>query len=237
MSVRALTKLAIAVGAIAVLSSQVKAGNLITNGSFENGSYTFDSNGADSLPAGSTVITGWTTFAAELAPIENTNNFGPITTPFENIFLDLTGYHDSSPYGGVEQSISTTSGQSYQLTLYLGVYNGNPAFQGPISVQVDAGSASTTFTDNPTGTGSIWTPFSFSFVANSSSTLVSIQGTQGINYIGLDNVSVSAIPEPSSLVLASPAALLGACAAWRRRKPKLRPRSPGSSRCCWRRRG
>jgi hypothetical protein len=227
MNVCAIKKLAIAVGATAMLSSPLQAGNLITNGSFENGSYTFDGNGADSLPAGSTVITGWTTFGAELATIQNTNNFGPITTPFGSIFLDLTGYHDSSPYGGVEQSISTTIGQSYQLTLYLGVYDSNPIYEGPISVQVKAGPGSTTFTDNPTGLGSIWTPFSFSFIANSSSTLISIQGTEGKQYIGLDNVSViasSAVPEPSTLVLGSAAALLvGAGAAWLRRKPESEP--------------
>jgi hypothetical protein len=194
-------------------------GNLITNGSFESGSYTFDGNGADSLQPGSTAITGWTTFAAELTPISNTNNFG-IQTPFGNIFLDLTGYHDSSPYGGVNQSISTTSGQSYSLTLYLGVDQSVPQYSGPISVAVSAGSDSTTFTDNPTGTGVIWTPFSFTFTANSSSTTVSIQGTQGIDYIGLDNVSVFAVsvPEPSSLLLGSVAAIVGGGITWLRRK-------------------
>jgi hypothetical protein len=211
-------------------------GDSIVNGSFESGNYTFDGNGADSLPVGSTAITGWTTFGGELAPIENTNNFGPITTPFGSIFLDLTGYHDSSPHGGVMQTISTVNGQSYVLTLDLGVYPSNAAYNGPISVHVQAGTASTTFTDTTsTGTGSIWTPFSFGFTANSTSTLISIQGTQGINYIGLDNVSVNpataTVPEPSSLVMGTTVAIVGlGCWRYRRRAKAAKISKSWSSR-------
>jgi hypothetical protein len=218
MTMRSAMRFATVVAAMMLFASPLHAGNLITNGSFESGTYTFDGNGAASLPAGSTAITGWTTFAAELAPISNTNVFG-ITTPFGSVFLDLTGYHDSSPYGGVMQSISTTSGQSYLLTLDLGVDNSVSQYSGPISVAVKAGSDSTTFTDDPTGTGVIWTPFSFTFTANSSSTTISIQGTHGIDYIGLDNVSVvaAAVPEPSSLALGL-TAIAGGGITWLRRK-------------------
>lgn len=176
-----------------------------SNGSFEAGNFTFDGNGADSLQPGSTTITGWTTFDAELAVIENTNNFG-LSTPFGNVFLDLTGYHDSAPYGGVEQSVATVAGQTYQVSLYLGVNNdsGLNAY-GPVSVQITAGSSSAILTANPAGSGNIWTEETFSFVANSTSTLVSIQGysTASGHYIGLDNLSISPslVPEPSSIVM------------------------------------
>jgi Protein of unknown function (DUF642) len=191
-----------------------------TNGSFEAGNYTFDGNGADSLQPGSTTITGWTTFGAELAVIENTNNFG-LVTPFENNFLDLTGYHDSSPYGGVEQSVATVVGDTYQVSLYLGVDNDQGLNgYGPVSVQIAAGSSSTILTANSTGPGNIWTEEIFSFVADSTSTLVAIQGnsTASGHYIGLDNLSISpgVVPEPPSIVMlcAGCAMLTGFARRW-----------------------
>ncbi|HEU5115530.1 MAG TPA: DUF642 domain-containing protein, partial [Isosphaeraceae bacterium] len=131
------------------------------NGSFENGTYVFDAQGADSLAPGSTAITGWTTFGGELAVIQNVNSFG-ISTPFGSHFLDLTGYHDASPYGGVQQSIATVPNVSYNLSLYLGV-NDTVGANGPISVQVTAGANSTTLSANPTGAGMIWTLETWTF--------------------------------------------------------------------------
>jgi hypothetical protein len=188
---------------VLIVGSNQSSANFI-NGSFENGNYSFDAQGANSLGVGSTAITGWTTFGGELAVIQGTNSFG-ISSPFGDKFLDLTGYHDSSPYGGVQQSVGTVVGQSYLVSLYLGV-NATAGAPGPVSVVVSAGSSSATLTANPTGSGDLWTLETFSFVANSTSTLVSIQGDSTANghYIGLDNVSIagpSVVPEPASLVL------------------------------------
>ena len=171
------------------------------NGGFETGTYSYNGQGADSLAVGSSAITGWTTFGGELAVIENNNSFG-LATPFGATFLDLTGYHDTSPYGGVEQSIATVVGLTYGVSLYLGVDSGNASYAGPVSVQVAAGSSSSIFTANPTGSGNLWTLETFSFVANSSTTLVTIQGYAANAYLGLDNVSISssAVPEPASVV-------------------------------------
>jgi hypothetical protein len=190
----------------------------ITNGSFETGNFTFDGNGAASLPLGSTAISGWTTFGGELAVLENANAFG-LTTPFGTQFLDLTGYHDSSPYGGVLQMINTTVGQSYVLSLDLGVDNSSSLYSAPVSVSAQAAGSVMTFTANPTGTGNIWTPFSLAFTAVSTTTTISIQGTGAKQYLGLDNVSVnpSAVPEPTSLVMGGTAAIVGLC-FWSRRR-------------------
>jgi hypothetical protein len=194
----------VAIVLIASLCSSTSRADF-TNGSFEAGNYTFDGNGADSLQPGSTTITGWTTFAAALAVIENTNDFG-LATPFGNTFLDLTGYHDSSPYGGVEQSVATVVGNTYQVSLYLGVNNDQGLnANGPVSVQITAGSSSAILTANPTGSDNVWTEETFSFVADSTSTLVTIQGnsTASGHYIGLDNLSISPaiVPEPSSIAM------------------------------------
>jgi hypothetical protein len=72
--------------------------NLLANGSFENtlGTWAANINGGDSLPTGSTAIPGWTTTNGELAWLVS-GTYG-LTTPYGSYFLDLTGYHDASPY-------------------------------------------------------------------------------------------------------------------------------------------
>jgi len=196
--------------------SQVLAADLIINGSFENTSDTFTDNGqgGQSLPVNSTVIPGWTTTNAELAWLVNGNAYG-LSTPFGSYFLDLTGYHDASPYGGVTQTINTTIGQSYTLSLSVGVDNSNGLYEGPVSVQATAGSISQSFTNNLSAAGNQWEDFSLNFTASSTSTPITILGisTQGGQYIGLDNVSVvptSSVPEPLTILGSITALGLGA---------------------------
>ena len=89
----------------------------ITNGSFETGSFMADGNGANALPSGSTAIAGWlvTGGSGALAWIGSPNTFG-LSASQGSFFLDLTGYNDSPPFGGVPQAIATTVGQTYLLT-------------------------------------------------------------------------------------------------------------------------
>jgi hypothetical protein len=196
------------VAGLLVLANDSRA-NFITNGSFELGTNppAFGTSGS-SLGAGSTNLTGWTISGGSifdgLGWLPNGNPFGP-NTPFGNYFLDLTGYLDQKPYYGVSQAINTVVGQQYVLTFDLGVDQDNLLYSGPISVLAQAGSTSQTFLDNPGGTGSIWTDFTLNFTATSTSTTISLLGTQGNEFIGLDNVAVntaSTVPEPSSIALA-----------------------------------
>lgn len=197
-------RLALFVAVVMLVAGSAYSRADFVNGSFEAGNYTFNGQGAVSLQPGSTDITGWRTFGAELAVIKNANSFG-LTTPYGDIFLDLTGYHDSAPYGGVSQLVATVIGQTYDVSLYLGVNNSLGEAIGPVSVQVTAGSSSGLLTANPPGAGMIWTQKTFSFVADSTATLVQIQGssTAGGRFIGLDNVSINAraVPEPASVTL------------------------------------
>jgi hypothetical protein len=180
----------------ALLTGSAQA-NLISNGSFETASdgSSLPTGNGESLPNGSTAIADWTVFGGPandgVAWLPNSNGYGP-TTPFGSYFLDLTGYFDHPPYFGVEQTISTVVGQNYSLTFDLGVDQSSGIYNGPIGVTASAGSTSHVFNNyNPEGEGSQWGAFILSFTATSTSTLISIQGEQGDQYIGLDNVAVN----------------------------------------------
>jgi len=186
--------------------------DLLTNGSFENTSKTFvgDVNSVDELASGSMSIPGWTTInGSPTAWIENGNPYG-ISAADGSYFLDLTGYSDSSPYGGVSQTFATTAGTSYVVTFDLGYGGNSGAFAGPVSVLVSAGGSSGTYTS---GSGSpnpaVWDLETFDFTATSSMTTLSLIGesTAGGDYIGLDNVDVEVaanpgpVPEPGTYAL------------------------------------
>jgi hypothetical protein len=194
------------------------AANLITNGSFESGTYTLGSDGTAGLPVGSTFITGWTVIGNSIAAVGTPNN-ATILAEDGTRSLDLTGYEDAPPHGGVTQSIPTTPGGRYSLSFWIGEQNDVSDLIGPVGITASAGPASGNFTNTLSASGQQWEQFSLTFTASSASTLISLTGfsTAGGDYIGLDNVSVSAVPEPASLALIGiPAAM-----ALMRRRRKL----------------
>jgi hypothetical protein len=106
----------------------------------------------------------------------------------------------SAPYGGVTQTINTTTGHSYVLKFDLGSDSG---YGAPVTLTATAGSTSETFTSPPSGT-SVWTTETLDFTATASTTVITLQGASATyphEYIGLDNASVVAAPEPASMAL------------------------------------
>ena len=201
---------------LALIGSLVIAGsahaNLLINGSFEDGTFTPNSQNTQTESVGSTNITGFTVIGGPLTRSGSTNPFG-LTASNGDKFLDLTGYQDSPPYGGVTQSIATMIGALYQLSFDLG---SSDRYGRPVSILASAGSTSATFTNSLLASGAIfYERETLNFTATSSSTTVSLLGTQGNQFIGLDNADVTLIraagpittpvPEPGTfaLVLAS----------------------------------
>jgi len=94
--------------------------SLVTNGSFETGSFV-DTDGtpatAMSLALGATDMTGWAVFGDKVTWIKEPS-FG-LTAPDGEYFLDLTDYQSGSPFGGVRQTIATTAGQAYRVSFQL----------------------------------------------------------------------------------------------------------------------
>ena len=189
---------AIALAASALGMSAAHA-NLLSNGSFETGGFVNQGNDTMSPPAGSTVITGWTVITDTTAWIGPTNPFG-LTASDGSFFLDLSNYQAGAPFAGVRQTIATTPGSTYQLSFDLG---GSNFWGRPDALTASAAGTSATFTTPVTGTNNDWYHESMRFVATGASTTVQLQGLAGINYIGLDNISVefasaAPVPEPGS---------------------------------------
>ena len=171
---------------------RLAAQELIVNGSFEDTAGTFVNNPAGfmALPVGATNIPGWTITTAPLA--WGTNDSFGLRTPDGGFFLDLTGYDDSPPHGGLTHTIATSPNQDYRLAFSVGAYQSFAPYSGPMTVSAIAGSVSNSFTFAPTGTSNQWGAFTLNFTAGSNFTPVTLIGiaTVGGQYLGLDNVSV-----------------------------------------------
>ena len=117
-------------------------------------------------------------------------------------FLDLTGDKDgNAAFGGVEQSIATVVGANYVLSFDLGSdKNYNASTGGIAGITATAGSTTQNFTFQATGSNQ-WQTETLRFTATASSTEITLTGSEGNHYIGLDNVSVDAVPEPASLLV------------------------------------
>lgn len=196
----------------AIAAASAAHANLLINGSFEEGTHTNDGNNTETFLAGATDITGWTTVGSHVSWIADPNPF-LLTAQNGTLFLDLTGYTAGAPFGGVTQTIATTPGSTYQLSFQLGSFTarwGGP----PVSITASAGSTSEVFTDAATHSASTWTPETLDFTATGPSTVITLEGAAGFNYIGLDNVDVecassagcaggggTGAPEPATLSL------------------------------------
>jgi len=187
-----------------LLGAAAAHANLLSNGSFESGSFVNQGNDTMSLAAGSTTISGWTVVTDTAAWIGPTNPFG-LSASDGSFFLDLTNYQAGPPFAGMSQVIATTPGATYALSFDLG---GSTRWGRPDAITASAAGTSTTFTTPLTGTNNDWQHISMQFMASSSLTTVRLQGATGSNYIGLDNASVDfvsgpVVPEPGTFVLLS----------------------------------
>jgi Protein of unknown function (DUF642)/PEP-CTERM motif len=186
------------------------APNLLTNGSFETptvplGSFT-------NFGSGSTVISGWTVVGPEASVVSGSFASECCTFPAADgtQWLDLTG-DLSNREEGVEQSVATVAGQTYDLSFMLGNVSDPRGIYGTtstVAVMVN-GTALATFTNSCTTCTSTltWQNFTTSFVATGPSTMVEFlnEDPTNDNSNGLDEVvltgAAGAVPEPASFGL------------------------------------
>jgi hypothetical protein len=173
---------------LASLSYTTQAASLVVNGGFDTG--TFD---------------GWT--QSGLAPFSGVACTGATVDGSCFAFLGPVGTD-----GTLSQSISTQAGVSYLLTF-------GAAFDGttPTDFSVKWGSQTLYSVINPAATTTAFQTFTFNLAATGSSTLLSFSARSDLGEVLLDGVSVSPVPEPSTMaLLALGLGLVGAAAARRR---------------------
>jgi choice-of-anchor C domain-containing protein len=190
----------VAVAATFALASTAANAAAFQNGSFETNTLNATqlnqalvSPGFTTLGAGDTSITGWTVGGNTIDYI------GTYWTPADGTYsLDMSG---DSP-GSISQTFDTVSGQTYNVGFDLA---GNPA--GPPIVKtmdVDVGGAPTPFTFDTTGatlSNMGWRNLVYTFTASGASTTLTFTSldTPGTAYgPALDNVSLTAVPEPAT---------------------------------------
>lgn len=152
---------------------------------------------------GASPIPGWSVVGAEITWAMNGQVGGP-NTPFGAYFVDLTGVHDSEPYGGVSQVIPTVPGRNYALSFALGSFEGDASTRGPVAVEASVDADARIFTTTAGGVGEVWQTFRLPFVAATASTRLTFRGvaSAGGTFLGVDDVAVvPADPEPVDLVI------------------------------------
>jgi choice-of-anchor C domain-containing protein len=175
---------------------------LVVNGSFEQYSGASFS-GFAKLAAGATELTGWTVGATSVDIING--NYGAVS----GNSIDMLG----------TQTLSTLVGQTYWLQFDLSSNRGgdNNAAGKELTVAGLGGGAAQSFSALTAGVSHQ----SYSFTANSTATLLQFSsGPSGYSGSVLDNVSVTAVPEPQTYALMLGGLAAMAFVARRRQQPQ-----------------
>jgi len=209
-------KTAFAAAALFSTLSAFASGNLVTNGSFED-----QAQGAGSWNIYSS-INGWT---ATTGGIEIRNAVAGAAQDGGN-FVELDANFNSV----MSQTIATVAGQAYKLSFWYssrpvapenGAFTGNtvPAGSNGLSYNVGGGAVGVYAPTADTDSFNDWTLYTTTFVAGAgpATTLTfSATGLSDSYGTSLDNVTLTAVPEPSELSLLAAGLLVVAGLARRR---------------------
>ena len=199
-----MARIAAAVAALVFAGGAGAAPNLIVNGSFEQG------------PGGLGSFAGWTTALGDDGTFVDSNGqtgtrYGQATNGLWSAFFGSTR---AAGGASISQVFATVAGQTFIVGFDLANDNGGGA-------AIDAFSASVGGVTLFSATGlpaQDYVHRTLSFVGSGTPTRLVFQGYNDNGYVELDNVVVTAVPEPGTLGLVGGAALLLAGLRSRRRR-------------------
>jgi len=180
---------------------------LISNGSFETPIVPV--GGFTNFLGGSVALTGWTVFGPEVSIVSGSFSENGVSFPAEDgsQWLDLTGDASNSSEG-VSQPVTTTVGDRYQLSYFVGNTTGGGTFgtTSTVDVLLNGALAFSDTNSNVSPTTLNWEQFTHSFVATGTSTTLAFRNADppNDNSNGLDNIvlvdlgTAPAVPEPAS---------------------------------------
>ena len=193
--------------------------NLLLNGSFESTSGIGFGN-STVYSGDSTSISGWTVGGDSVDdhsnPFWRQDGLDPSNSAYDGTnVVDLDGYSS----GSISQSFQTTPGQIYRLFFAYSrniyhpeIYATNPS-SALVTVDGIGSLIHYPFTSSVPGPALIWTPVDLTFTANSDTTTIQFASSDPPGYLGgvlVDAASVTAIPEPTSLLMLS----MGSVGLW-----------------------
>lgn len=212
----------IALATLALAASLGAQAAAFQNGSFESGVFTAspDSGGTTQyLSPGDLAMTGWVSYGLEwngsgtprVGEVAWLNCPGgcwtDLTAQNGNKFLDLTG-RSSWQYGAIYQTFDTVAGKTYQVNFSQGYSSTWSSSGAEPNLYVVAKDGATIVNDQDpawvgfTSTTAGWAQRTYNFKATSgTTTLFFAGGYHGGDYVGLDNVSVTAVPEPETYAM------------------------------------
>ena len=183
-----------------VTSNRASAGNIVANGGFESPVVTgFYYN---IYTAGQT-FADWTVGSGSVALFTDQYNPSLSDLPYQgNQALQLSSTTGGN--GSIYQVLATTPGITYELSF---AFASNPFASEIVTMAVDWGGAavaSLSATPSHDRLDSGWVVYSYSVTATAAFTALEFTNTTSVADVAgpqIDAVSVSAVPEPSSLVL------------------------------------
>ena len=186
----------ILIAAVALVASQtaVASPNLIVNGGFESSTF---SGPFTTYSAGSTSLSGWT---IKTGSIDLINTYWQNASG-SNYSIDLSGNED----GVISQELNTTVNQTYSVSFSLAGNPDDPDVNEKIKflqVGLSNGPFYTFDTTGQTKTNMGWVTKSFEFIATDTTSKLFFASAQDSAFgPALDNVSVTAVPEPETYAM------------------------------------
>ena len=175
---------------VAAASHGFASTNLVTNGSFEANTVPSPFVNFSTTNQG---ISNW------IVGVGNVDLVGSLWTAASGVnSVDLNGLRK----GEISQTLTTVAGEKYQFSFELaGNFQGGTAIKY-LSVNIGPSGLYSFDTTGKSAGNMGWTKYSTSFVAVSSATTLSFaSNTSGAFGPAIDNVSVTAVPEPETFAM------------------------------------